>query len=89
MGEEAASVFPLARVVEPVKITMPNGNFGRAVWLDNGEGRAFDAPRNPQFAQHMAHQRCFVRAQIAMQKNQQIGRLRLRQPVRGQTVNTQ
>ena len=65
------SVFPFLRIVESVKVKMPNGPsavaFTRLVGFDHGIGGAFDAALHPGGAQQVAHQGGFARAQIAAQ----------------------
>ena len=68
-----ARVFPFLRVVESVKVKVPNGPRAvartRLVRLDHGVGRAFDAARHPGGSQQVAHEGGFARAQIAAQFN--------------------
>jgi epoxyqueuosine reductase len=70
------SVFPFLRVVEAVKVEMPDGPgtvpFAYLVRLDHGVGGAFDAALHPGGAKQMAHQCGFARAQIAAQLNARI-----------------
>jgi epoxyqueuosine reductase len=66
-----ARVLPLMRVVEAVKIKMPNGPeaFAHAglVRFDHSISRAFDAPLHTGCAQQMPHQGGLAGAQIAPQ----------------------
>ena len=69
-------VFPFLRVVESVKVEMPDGPRAVArtclVRLDHGIGRTFDAACHPGGTQQVAHEGGFARAQIAAQFNARI-----------------
>lgn len=71
-----ARVFPFLRVVESVKVKMPDGpscvSRARLVWLDHGVGRTFDAARHPGSTQQVAHECGLTRAQIAAQLDARI-----------------
>lgn len=64
-------VFPLARVVETVKVKVPDHRLGREaggfVGLHHRIGGAFDAPLHAERAQQVPHQRGLTRAQVAVQ----------------------
>jgi epoxyqueuosine reductase len=66
-----ARVFPFLRVIEAVKIKMPDRPGAVAiaclVRLDHGIGRAFDASLYPGSAQQVTHQGGFARPQVATQ----------------------
>ena len=66
-----ARVFPFLRVVETVKVKVPDGPcvVARAclVGFDHGVGRAFDAARHSGSAQQVAYQGGFARPQVAAQ----------------------
>ena len=69
-------VFPFLRVIESVKVEMPDGPgtvaFAHLVRLDHGVSGAFDAALHPSGAQQMAHQCGFACAQITPQLNSRI-----------------
>lgn len=69
-------LFPFLRVVEAVKVEMPDGPgalaFTGLVWFDHGVSGAFDAALHPGGAQQMAHKSCFASAQVAAQLNARI-----------------
>ena len=74
-----AGFFPFIRVIEPVKIEMPDAQWSHAlqgVGLDHGVGWAFDPPFDTQCAQKMPHQRGFARTDITAQLDQRPGRWR-------------
>ena len=64
-------VFPFLRVVETVKVEMPDGPdrvaCARLVRLDHGIGRAFDATRHPSGTQQVTNQGGLARAEVAAQ----------------------
>ncbi len=66
-----ACVFPFLRVVETVKVEVPDGpgviSRANLVRLHHGVGRAFDAACHPGRTQQVAHQRGFSRTQVAAQ----------------------
>ena len=71
-----ARVFPFLRVVESVKVEMPDGpgRFSCAclVRLDHGVSWAFDAARHPGCTQQVAHECGLACAQVATQLNARI-----------------
>ena len=69
-----ACLFPFIRVVEAVKIKVPDGQWlsagaGHAVGFDHGIGRAFNATGHPQRLQEMAYQSGFAGTQIAFERD--------------------
>jgi len=71
-GEDVAKtgVFPFLRVVEAVKVKVPDRQIGQFIRLDHRIRWAFDAPLHTQRAQQVAHQRGFASAQVAAQFNE-------------------
>ena len=71
-----ARVFPFLRVIEAVKVKMPDRPSAvaraRLVGFDHGVGWAFDAARHPGCAQQVAHQSGFARTQVAAQLDARI-----------------
>ena len=64
-----AGVGPLARVVETVKVKMPDIEARQFIGLHHRVSRAFDPSLHAQGPQQMPHQRGLARAQIALQFN--------------------
>ena len=69
-----AGLFPFIRVVEAVKVKVPDGQWlspgsSHAVGFDHGIGRAFDTTCYPQRLQEMAYQGCFAGTQIAFERD--------------------
>ena len=69
-----AGLFPFIRVVEAVKVKVPDGQWlstgtSHAVGFDHGIGRAFDATCHPQRLQEMAYQGGFAGTQIAFERD--------------------
>ena len=69
-----ACLLPFIRVVEAVKVKVPDGQWlcagaGHAVGFDHGIGRAFDATCHPQRLQEMAYQGGFAGTQIAFERD--------------------
>ena len=86
VGKEVpkARVFPFARVAEAVEVKVPDGQAGRLVRFDHRIGGAFDAARDAECAQQVAHQRGLACAQLAMQRDKSIGQPWLRCQLGGQ-----
>ena len=83
-----ASIVGFARVPEPVKIKVPDGKVFELVRLNDGVGRAFDAPAHSQRPQQMTRQRRLARAKVAAQFDEGVAQQRLRgqrsgKPLRG------
>ncbi len=68
-----ARVFPFLRVVEAVKVKVPDGEGLGLIRLDDGVGRAFDAARNAQRLQQVPRERGLAGAQVAMQGDERMG----------------
>ena len=69
-----AGLFPFIRVVEAVKVKVPDGQrfsagTSHAVGFDHGIGRAFDATCHPQRLQEMAYQGGFAGTQITFERD--------------------
>lgn len=69
-----ACLLPFIRVVEAVKVKVPDGQWlcagaGHAVGFDHGIGRAFDATCHSQRLQKMAYQGGFAGTQIAFERD--------------------
>ena len=67
-----ARIFKLLRIIEAVKVQMPDRKRRQGVTLHHRVGRTFDAAGDTQRVQEVPHQRGFARAQIAMQGDQGI-----------------
>ena len=63
-----ACVFPFTRIVEAIKVKMPDGSGFHLVRLHHSVGRAFDAALHAQCAQQVADPSGFAGAQIALQR---------------------
>jgi len=72
-----AGVFPLARVLEPVKIEVPDVKrllaVGETVGLDNRIGGALDTALHAQSMQQVPHQRGLAGAELAVQCDESVG----------------
>lgn len=71
-----ASVFPLLRIIETVKIEMPNGQHTIAlshfIRFNHRIRRTFDAIGHAQALQHIAGKGGFACTQLAMQTHQRL-----------------
>lgn len=65
-----AGIAPFARIMEAVEVEVPDGQIGQFIGFNHGIGRAFDAARDAQCMQQMAHQRGFAGTEVAVQLNE-------------------
>jgi len=72
------SIFCFARIIETVKVKVPDVETGQLVALDHGVSGAFDPAQHPQRAQQVTHQRGFTGAQLTAQLDEGIVQARLR-----------
>ena len=61
--------FPLPRVIEAVKVEVPDVQLRQLVGLYHRVGGAFDAASHPQRLQQVAHQGGFTGTQVTVQRN--------------------
>ena len=84
-----ACLLPFPRIGKAVKVKVPDGQAGQLVGFHDRIGGAFDAPRDAQGMQQMAHQCGLARTQIAMQGDEHLPQFRVAREVRCKPLRSQ